>query len=121
MTSKPLKRIKRIKQRLIKDPPMVPISMRLPARMIEELKEIAKANGYSNYRALIRYYVSQGMRADIEALDGPGPKARTLRMPTAKEDAAIRAAARADPDAQPPTSAQLKAMVPLRALKRNQT
>jgi uncharacterized protein (DUF4415 family) len=38
-------------------------------------------------------------------------------MPTVKEDRAIRAAAKSDPDAQPLTSTQLKAMVPLRALR----
>jgi hypothetical protein len=45
--------------------------MRLPARMIEELKEIAQAKGFSGYQGLIRYYVSQGMRADLEELDRP--------------------------------------------------
>jgi uncharacterized protein (DUF4415 family) len=38
-------------------------------------------------------------------------------MPTLKEDKAITAAARADPDAQPLTPKQLKAMVPMRALR----
>jgi uncharacterized protein (DUF4415 family) len=38
-------------------------------------------------------------------------------MPTAEEDKAITAAARADPDAQPLTPKQLKAMVPLRSLR----
>jgi uncharacterized protein (DUF4415 family) len=38
-------------------------------------------------------------------------------MPTAEEDKAITAAARSDPDAQPLTPKQLKAMVPLRALR----
>lgn len=37
-----------------------------------------------------------------------------VRMPTTEEDKAITAAARNDPDAQPLTSKQLKAMVPLR-------
>ena len=37
--------------------------------------------------------------------------------PTPEEDAAIVAAALADPDAQPLTDAQLKAMVPMHALK----
>ncbi len=37
-----------------------------------------------------------------------------LRMPTLKEDKAITAAARSDPDAKPLTPAQLNAMVPLR-------
>jgi uncharacterized protein (DUF4415 family) len=43
-------------------------------------------------------------------------KRAAVRMPTAAEDKAITAAARGDPDAQPLTPAQLKAMVPLRAL-----
>jgi len=38
-------------------------------------------------------------------------------MPTAEEDRAITTAARSDPDAQPLTPKQLKAMVPLRALR----
>ena len=38
-------------------------------------------------------------------------------MPTAEEDKAITAAAKADPDAQPLTPTQLKAMVPLRAVR----
>lgn len=38
-------------------------------------------------------------------------------MPTAREDKAITAAAKADPDAQPLTAKQLKAMVPIRALR----
>jgi uncharacterized protein (DUF4415 family) len=38
-------------------------------------------------------------------------------MPTAREDKAITAAAKADPDAQPLTLKQLKTMVPMRALR----
>lgn len=38
-------------------------------------------------------------------------------MPTRDEDAAITRAAKADPDAQPLTAEQLKAMVPMRALR----
>jgi uncharacterized protein (DUF4415 family) len=41
----------------------------------------------------------------------------TILMPTAEEDKAITAAARSDPDAQPLTPNQLKAMVPIRALR----
>lgn len=44
-------------------------------------------------------------------------KRPTVRMPTAEEDKAITAAARSDPDAQPLTPKQLKAMVPLRSLR----
>jgi uncharacterized protein (DUF4415 family) len=38
-------------------------------------------------------------------------------MPTAAEDKAITAAAKKDPDAQPLTPKQLRAMVPIRALR----
>ena len=38
-------------------------------------------------------------------------------MPTSKEDKAITAAAKADPDAQPLTPKQLKAMLPMRAVR----
>lgn len=38
-------------------------------------------------------------------------------MPTAEEDKAITTAAKCDPDAQPLTPAQLKAMVPIKALR----
>jgi uncharacterized protein (DUF4415 family) len=38
-------------------------------------------------------------------------------MPSVEEDKAITAAAKSDPDAQPLTPKQLKAMVPIRALR----
>jgi len=38
-------------------------------------------------------------------------------MPTVEEDKIITAAAKSDPDAQPITPKQLKAMVPIRALR----
>jgi uncharacterized protein (DUF4415 family) len=45
------------------------------------------------------------------------PKRPVIAVPTAAEDRAITAAAKTDPNAQPLTSKQLKAMVPLRALR----
>lgn len=44
-------------------------------------------------------------------------KRPAIRMPTVEEDRAITAAAKSDPDAQPLTPKQLKAMVPLKALR----
>lgn len=44
-------------------------------------------------------------------------KRATVRMPTEQEDKAITAAAKKDPDAQPLSPAQLKAMVPIKALR----
>ncbi len=42
---------------------------------------------------------------------------RAIQMPSTAENAKIVAAARADPDAQPMTKAQLKVMVPLKSLR----
>ena len=44
-----------------------------------------------------------------------------IRMPTVEEDRAIRKAAKADPDAQPLTDAQLRAMGPLRGRPKSAT
>ena len=44
-------------------------------------------------------------------------KRPSIVMPTVAEDKAITAAAKADPDAQPLTSKQLKAMVPMKAVR----
>ncbi len=44
-------------------------------------------------------------------------KRSTILMPTVEEDKIITAAAKSDPDAQPITPKQLKAMVPIRALR----
>ena len=44
-------------------------------------------------------------------------KRPSVAMPTREEDKLINAAAKADPDAQPLTPAQLAAMVPMHALR----
>jgi uncharacterized protein (DUF4415 family) len=41
----------------------------------------------------------------------------TVRLPTPEENAAIVAAAKADPDAQPLTDEQLRSMVPMRVVR----
>lgn len=45
------------------------------------------------------------------------PSRRSFVLPTVEENRRIVAAARQDPDAQPLTAAQLKAMVPLKSLR----
>jgi uncharacterized protein (DUF4415 family) len=44
-------------------------------------------------------------------------KRAVVRMPTVEEDKVIMAAAKDDPDAQPLTPSQLKAMTPMRTLR----
>jgi uncharacterized protein (DUF4415 family) len=45
------------------------------------------------------------------------PPKRVLLVPSSEENRKIVAAAKADPDAKPLTSAQLKAMVPLKSVR----
>jgi hypothetical protein len=47
---------------------------------------------------------------------GNGNRSPVIKVPTETEDIEIVVAALADPDAQPPTDAQLARMVPLRTL-----
>ncbi|HEX3572490.1 MAG TPA: hypothetical protein VHU44_16845 [Acidobacteriaceae bacterium] len=59
----------RIKRRLKQDRQMTTISIRMPEDVIEDLKEIAPALGFSGYQPLIRAYIGQGLRkhqADME-------------------------------------------------------
>ena len=59
----------RIKKRLRKDRAMTTISMRLPGDVIEDLKEIAPALGFSGYQPLIRVYIGQGLRKDLVRME----------------------------------------------------
>lgn len=59
----------KLKQRLRKGRPMSTISLRIPQDVIGDLKEIAPRLGFSGYQPLIRAYVGQGLRADLERLD----------------------------------------------------
>jgi hypothetical protein len=54
----------RIERRLKKDRQMTVISIRIPENVIEDLKEIAPALGFSGYQPLIRAYIGQGLRKD---------------------------------------------------------
>jgi hypothetical protein len=54
----------RLRQRLDKNRQMTSISIRMPEDVIEDLKEIAPALGFSGYQPLIRAYIGQGLRKD---------------------------------------------------------
>ena len=66
-----MKITERLQRRLQKDRPMSTISIRIPADVIEDLKEIAPDLGFAGYQALIRAYIGQGLRRDLEALQNP--------------------------------------------------
>jgi hypothetical protein len=60
----------KLKERLQKDRPMVMISIRMPKDVVEDLKRIAPLLGFSGYQPLIRAYIGQGLRVDLERLEG---------------------------------------------------
>lgn len=66
-----MKTTKRLQHRLRKDRPMTTISLRMPGDVIEDLKEIAPDLGFSGYQPLIRAYIGQGLRRDLELLQNP--------------------------------------------------
>ena len=49
---------------------MTSISLRIPERVIEDLKEIAPMLGVSNYQSLIKLYIRQGLRRHLQKLPG---------------------------------------------------
>ena len=59
----------RIQKRLKKDRPMTTISIRMPEDVIEDLKLLAPALGFSGYQPLIRAYIGQGLRKDLAKLE----------------------------------------------------
>lgn len=59
----------RLRQRLTKGRKMTTISMRVPEDVIDDLKEIAPALGFSGYQPLIRAYIGHGLRKDQAAME----------------------------------------------------
>ncbi|MGE0031406.1 MAG: hypothetical protein AB7T20_09845 [Steroidobacteraceae bacterium] len=64
----------RIQKRLRRDRPMVSVTLRMPEDVVDDLKFVAPALGFSGYQPLIRAYVGRGLREDLERLDGYGPQ-----------------------------------------------
>lgn len=58
-----------LKKRLQKDRPMTSVTLRMPEDVVDDLKRIAPLLGFSGYQPLIRHYVGQRMRTDLERLD----------------------------------------------------
>lgn len=45
-----------------------PITIRMPVDVLEDLKRVAPLKGMSGYQPLIKFYVGQGLREDLELL-----------------------------------------------------
>lgn len=63
-------KVETLKKRLDRNRPMVSVTIRMPEDVIEELKQIAPLLGFSGYQPLVRAYIGQGLRADLERLEG---------------------------------------------------
>ena len=63
-------KINKLTQRLQKDRPMTMVSIRIPDDVIDDLKRVAPMLGFSGYQALVKAYIAQGLRTDLERLEG---------------------------------------------------
>lgn len=59
----------KLKQRLQPNRPMIMVSMRMPEDVVDDLKRVAPMLGFSGYQPLMRAYIGQGLRKDLERLD----------------------------------------------------
>ncbi len=51
-----------------KDRPTKPITIRMPVDVLEDLKRVAPTRDLPGYQSLIKFYVRQGLRLDLERL-----------------------------------------------------
>jgi uncharacterized protein (DUF4415 family) len=65
-----LMKVSNLAKRLKKDRPMKMVSIRIPEDVVDDLKRIAPLFGFSGYQALIKAYIGQGLRVDLERLEG---------------------------------------------------
>ena len=61
--------IDQLKRRLDRNRPMTSVTIRMPEDVVEDLKRIAPVLGFSGYQPLIRAYVGQGLRQDLDRLE----------------------------------------------------
>src|SRR6266436_3597976 len=61
-------KVNKLKGRLRKDRTMTTINLQIPADVVEDLKDIAPRLGFSGYQSLVRAYIGQGLRADLERI-----------------------------------------------------
>ncbi len=62
-------KIDTLKQRLDRNRPMTSVTIRIPEDVVEDLKRVAPLLGFSGYQPLIRAYIGQGLRVDLERFE----------------------------------------------------
>jgi hypothetical protein len=58
-----------LKQRLDRNRAMTSVTIRMPEDVVEDLKKVAPLLGFSGYQPLIRAYVGQCLRVDLERFE----------------------------------------------------
>jgi hypothetical protein len=62
-------KIEALKQRLERDRPMTSVTIRMPEDVVKDLKKVAPLLGFSGYQPLIRAYIGQCLRIDLERFE----------------------------------------------------
>ncbi|MDJ1178992.1 hypothetical protein PJF56_08960 [Roseofilum sp. BLCC_M91] len=62
-------KIEQLKKRLDKNRPMTSVTLNIPEDVIEDLTRIAPLLGFSDYQSLMRAYIGQGLRQDLERFE----------------------------------------------------
>ena len=62
-------KISDLRKRLSRDRPMTSVTLRIPGDVVDDLKRVAPMLGFSGYQPLIRAYIGQCLRRDLERLE----------------------------------------------------
>lgn len=62
-------KIEALKKRLDKNRPMTEITLKIPSDVLEDLKRVAIKLGFADYQPLIKAYIGQCLRKDLELLE----------------------------------------------------
>jgi predicted metal-dependent phosphotriesterase family hydrolase len=62
-------KIEQLKKRVKRNRPMINVTINIPEDVVEDLKRIAPLLGFSDYQSLIRAYIGQGLRQDLERFE----------------------------------------------------
>jgi hypothetical protein len=73
-----MKMSERIQRNMQPNKPMTLISLRLPDHVIEDLKEVAPTLGFGGYQALIRAYISNGLRQHLAQMEAERARDSTV-------------------------------------------
>ncbi|KOR35893.1 hypothetical protein AM228_15565 [Planktothricoides sp. SR001] len=62
-------KIEQLKKRLKRNRAMTSVTINIPEDVVEDLQRIAPLLGFSDYQPLIRAYIGQGLRQDLERFE----------------------------------------------------